>query len=64
MFGYIYNGEGGQNPLSKVAFEKKFVLLLLFKPPLIGGEVLESLDNVQSLAVFFTASLIVKQWPV
>ena len=29
MFGHIFNGEGGQNPLSKVDFEKKFVLLLL-----------------------------------
>ena len=29
MFGHIFNGEGGQNPLSKVVFEKKFDFLLL-----------------------------------
>ena len=29
MFGHIFNGEGGQSPLSKVVFEKKVGLLLL-----------------------------------
>ena len=32
MFGHIFNGEGGQSPLSKVVFEKKFVVLLLKNP--------------------------------
>ena len=45
MFGHIFNGEGGQNPLSKVVFEKKFVVLLLKKHDKKGTNCLKILGH-------------------
>ena len=45
MFGHIFNGEGGQNPQSKVVFEKKFVVLLLKKHDKKGTNCLRILGH-------------------